>query len=64
MMVDPGAFHEWGIPGLVGPISYPASTVAGSPYCSELVAYCGGTTKQDYAYSCSTRVFKVTPAAE
>ena len=55
---------KWGIRGLVGPISYPASTVAGTPYCSELVAFTGGTTKQVYPYSCSSKVFKVTPAAE
>ncbi len=28
---------KWGIPGLVGPISYPASTVAGTPYCTEFL---------------------------
>ena len=55
---------KWGIPGLVGPISYPASTVAGTPFCSEFLAYTGGTTKMVYPYSCSTRVFKVTPQAE
>ncbi len=52
------------IPGLVGPITYPASTVAGTPYCSQLLAYTGGTTKSIYSYSCSTKLFKVTPQAE
>ena len=55
---------KWGIPGLVGPISYPASTVAGTPFCSELLAYTGGTTHMVYPYSCTAKVFKVTPQAE
>ncbi len=55
---------KWGIPNLVGPISYPASTVAGSPYCTEFLAYTGGATQKVYPYSCSTKVYKVTPAAE
>jgi ABC-type branched-subunit amino acid transport system substrate-binding protein len=55
---------KWGIPGLVGPIQYPASTVAGTPYCTEFLAYAGGATQQVYPYSCSYKVFKVTPAAE
>jgi ABC-type branched-subunit amino acid transport system substrate-binding protein len=54
----------WSIPGLVGPITYPASTVAGTPYCSQLLAYTGGSTKSIYSYSCSTKLFKVTPQAE
>ncbi len=55
---------KWGIPNLVGPITYPASTVAGTPYCAEFLAYTGGATQKVYPYSCSTKVFKVTPAAE
>ena len=55
---------KWGIPGLVGPIQYPASTVAGTPYCTEFLAYTGGTTQQVYPYSCSYKLYKVTPAAE
>jgi ABC-type branched-subunit amino acid transport system substrate-binding protein len=55
---------KWGIPNLVGPISYPASTVAGTPYCTEFLAYTGGATQKVYPYSCSTKVYKVTPAAE
>ncbi len=55
---------KWSIPGLVGPISYPASTVAGTPYCSQLLAYTGGSTKSINSYSCSTKLFKVTPQAE
>jgi ABC-type branched-subunit amino acid transport system substrate-binding protein len=54
---------KWGIPGLVGPIQYPASTVAATPYCSEFLAYSGGTTHKVYPYSCTTKVFKVTPQA-
>jgi ABC-type branched-subunit amino acid transport system substrate-binding protein len=55
---------KWGITGLVGPIQYPASTVAGSPYCTELLAYTGGSTQQVYPYSCSSKTFKVTAQAE
>jgi len=55
---------KWGIPGLVGPITYPASTVAGTPYCTEFLTYTGGAAQQVYPYSCSYRLFKVTPAAE
>jgi len=55
---------KWGIPGLVGPIQYPASTVAGTPYCTEFLAYTGGATQQVYPYACSYKVYKVTPAAE
>jgi ABC-type branched-subunit amino acid transport system substrate-binding protein len=55
---------KWGIPGLVGPISYPASTVAGTPFCTEFLAYTGGTTHMVYPYSCSAKVFKVTPQSE
>ena len=55
---------KWGIPSLVGPISYPASTVAGTPYCTEFLAYTGGATQQVYPYTCSKTYFKVTPQAE
>lgn len=55
---------KWGIPGLVGPISYPASTVAGTPYCTEFLSYTAGAAQQVYPYSCSYKVYKVTPAAE
>jgi ABC-type branched-subunit amino acid transport system substrate-binding protein len=55
---------KWGITGLVGPIQYPASSVAASPYCTEFLAYTGGATQQVYPYSCSTKTFKVTPQAE
>ena len=55
---------KWGIPKLVGPIQYPASTVAGTPYCTEFLGYSGGTTKMIYPYSCTYKVFKVTSAAE
>lgn len=54
----------WGIPGLVGPIKYPASTVAGTPYCTEFLAYTGGTTQKVYPYSCSYKLYRVTPQAE
>jgi hypothetical protein len=55
---------KWGIPGLVGPISYPASTVAGTPYCTEFLVYTGTSAQQVYPYSCSYKLFKVTAAAE
>ena len=54
----------WSIPGLAGPITYPASSVAGTPFCTEFLGYTGGTTKMLYPYSCSTKVFRVTPQAE
>jgi ABC-type branched-subunit amino acid transport system substrate-binding protein len=52
------------IPGLVGPVKYPASTVLSSPGCSQLVAYTGGTTKALYPYTCNYKTFKVTAKAE
>jgi ABC-type branched-subunit amino acid transport system substrate-binding protein len=55
---------KWSIPGLVGPIQYPASSVTGTPYCTELLAYTGGTTHMVYPYTCSYKVFKVTAQAE
>lgn len=55
---------KWSIPGLVGPIEYPASTVNSTPYCAELAAYTGGSIKVVDPYSCSTRTFKATPSAE
>ncbi len=54
----------WSIPGLAGPITYPASSVVGTPFCTEFLSYTGGTTKMLYPYSCSTKVFRVTPQAE
>ena len=55
---------KWAIPGLVGPIQYPASSVAGTPYCTSFLAYTGGATKTVYPYSCTYKVFKVTSQAE
>ena len=55
---------KWGIPGLVGPIGYPASSVAAAPNCNELLQYSGGSVQQAYPYSCSYKLFKVTPQAE
>lgn len=55
---------KWSIPGLVGPIQYPASTVAGTPYCTAFLAYTGGSTQQVYPYSCDSKTYKVTPQAE
>ncbi len=55
---------KWGIPGLVGPVQYPASSVVGTPYCTEFLAYTGGSTQQVYPYSCDSKTYKVTPQAE
>jgi ABC-type branched-subunit amino acid transport system substrate-binding protein len=55
---------HWGIPGLVGPIEYPQSTAAGTPYCSELILHSGGGNRVVQPYDCSYRQFVVTPAAE
>ena len=55
---------QWSIPRLVGPISYPASTVGPTPFCGTFVAYTGGTIKVVTPYSCSTKSFKVTARAE
>jgi ABC-type branched-subunit amino acid transport system substrate-binding protein len=55
---------KWSIPGLVGPIQYPASSVAGTPYCTEFLAYAGGSTQQVYPYTCSSKTYKVTAQAE
>jgi ABC-type branched-subunit amino acid transport system substrate-binding protein len=55
---------KWSIPGLVGPISYPASTVEPTPFCGTFVAYTGGAIKVVAPYGCSTKSFKVTSKAE
>jgi ABC-type branched-subunit amino acid transport system substrate-binding protein len=53
----------WGIPGLVGPVKYPASTVSPTPSCNELVLY--NTSGSGYTivepYVCSLRKFKLNP---
>jgi ABC-type branched-subunit amino acid transport system substrate-binding protein len=53
----------WGIPKLVGPVKYPASTVAPTPNCNELVQY--NASGSGYTilepYSCSLRKFKLDP---
>jgi hypothetical protein len=55
---------KWQIPGLVGPITYPASTAAPTPFCGTFVAYTGGTIKVVTPYGCTSTSFKVTPQAE
>jgi branched-chain amino acid transport system substrate-binding protein len=53
----------WGIPNLVGPVKYPASTVSPTPSCNELVQYnpsgSGYTILEPY--TCSLRKFRVNP---
>jgi ABC-type branched-subunit amino acid transport system substrate-binding protein len=53
----------WGIPRLVGPVKYPASTVSPTPSCNELVLY--NTSGSGYTilepYVCSLRKFKLNP---
>jgi ABC-type branched-subunit amino acid transport system substrate-binding protein len=53
----------WGIPNLVGPVKYPASTVSPTPNCNELVLY--NTSGSGYTilepYQCSDRKYKLDP---
>jgi len=58
------AVIKWQIPGLVGPITYPASTVKPTPFCGTFVSYTGGTIKVVTPYGCTTKSFQVTPEAE
>jgi ABC-type branched-subunit amino acid transport system substrate-binding protein len=58
------AVIKWQIPGLVGPITYPASTVEPTPFCGTFIAYTGGSIKVVSPYRCSSKSFKVTPQAE
>jgi ABC-type branched-subunit amino acid transport system substrate-binding protein len=53
------AHITWSIPGLVGPIMYPQSTVVPTPACGELL-YDSGTAYQIVEpYSCSTKTYPV-----
>jgi ABC-type branched-subunit amino acid transport system substrate-binding protein len=53
----------WGIPNLVGPVKYPASTVSPTPNCNELVLY--NTSGSGYTilepYQCSDQKYKLDP---
>jgi branched-chain amino acid transport system substrate-binding protein len=56
------ATQTWQIKGLVGPISYPASTVVSSPACGELITSSGTAPwTVVYPYACSSKQFKVDP---
>jgi hypothetical protein len=57
------ASQTWKIPGLVGPISYPKSSIVPTPDCSALVQYAAdGSGAQVIApYACSTKTYKVDP---
>jgi hypothetical protein len=57
------ATQTWEIPGLVGPIRYPASTVSPSPRCSQLVqAKADGSGYAPVSsYTCSERQYKLNP---
>jgi ABC-type branched-subunit amino acid transport system substrate-binding protein len=57
------ADQMWQIPGFVGPIKYPASTVLSTPTCAAIVQYnpdgSGFSTLEPY--TCSDRQFNVDP---
>ncbi len=57
------AHQTWQIPGLVGPTTYPASTVAPTPECSELLL--DSTDGSGFAplapYSCSYKHYPINP---
>ena len=55
---------KWQIPGLVGPITYPGSTVKPTPFCGTFVAYAGGSIKVVDPYSCTNKSFPVSAGAE
>jgi ABC-type branched-subunit amino acid transport system substrate-binding protein len=54
--------QTWQIKGLVGPTKYPASTVASTPVCGELIKSSGTPPWTVIApYACSTKQYKVDP---
>jgi hypothetical protein len=57
------ANQTWSIPGLVGPLTYPASTAVPTPACSELLldasASAGFQTLEPY--TCSSKQYSVDP---
>ncbi|WP_261567310.1 ABC transporter substrate-binding protein [Frankia gtarii] len=57
------ATQTWEIPGLVGPTTYPASTVAPTPSCSQfLQAKPDGSGFASLGtYACSTKQYKINP---
>jgi branched-chain amino acid transport system substrate-binding protein len=56
------ATQTWQIPGLVGPIKYPASTAVPTPACGELVTSSGTAPwTVVYPYACSSKQFKLDP---
>jgi ABC-type branched-subunit amino acid transport system substrate-binding protein len=53
------ATQTWEIPGLAGPIKFPASTVSPTPLCRELVRSDGTTWQTVVPYHCSNTVYQV-----
>jgi len=53
------ATQVWQIPGLVGPINYPASTVGASPACSELLTDDGTNYHVVTPYGCSSKTYPI-----
>jgi ABC-type branched-subunit amino acid transport system substrate-binding protein len=54
------AHLTWQIPGLAGPLDYPASTVGPSPFCSELLGDSGTDFNVVEPFACSTTQYPVT----
>ncbi len=55
------ANQSWQIQGLVGPINYPASTVAASPACGELLTDDGTNYTVVAPFACSNKTYPVDP---
>ena len=55
------ATQTWQIPGLVGPIDYPQSTVGSSPACVEVLQDDGTNFNVLSPYTCSAKTFPVDP---
>jgi hypothetical protein len=54
------ANQTWQIKGFVGPVKYPASTVAPQPFCQTVVEDADGTSwKTVVPFTCSSKTFKV-----
>jgi ABC-type branched-subunit amino acid transport system substrate-binding protein len=53
------ATGKWEIPGLAGPTKFPASTVAPTPLCREIVKSDGTMWQTVEPYSCNTKSYKV-----
>jgi ABC-type branched-subunit amino acid transport system substrate-binding protein len=53
------AHMTWSIPDLVGPVTYPQSTVVPTPACSELLLDSGSTYQTLEPYTCSSKTYPV-----